>query len=111
MENKEYFVEGGLENQGAVLPVEVLNVSKEIEVTVRQQPEHNRWMIHLLNYDPKVDLVKSPALIVHPLEGKTVKRIFYPDTDTEIKFKATGKGVETKMRDFDVHDMVVVEFE
>ena len=103
-------VKGGLAHQGASLPVEVNGVSKEVEVTVRQQPEHSRWMIHLLDYDPNSSGVKSAALTVHPPTGRTVKRMFYPDTDTKLKFRASGDRVTARLRDFEVHDMLVVEW-
>ncbi|MDD5677396.1 MAG: HEAT repeat domain-containing protein [Kiritimatiellae bacterium] len=103
-------VKGGLAHGKASLPVDVSGVSKQVEVTVRQQPEHNRMIVHLLNYDAKVDLVKSPHMTVHPPDGQTVKRIFYPDTGTELKFSASQQGVDVIMRDFDVHDMVVIEY-
>lgn len=103
-------VNGGLAYGKQTLPVEISNVSKEIEVTLRQQPEKSRWMVHLLNYDPKLALVKSPAMTVHPPEGRAVKRIFYPDTGTEVKFSTAEIGVTASLRDFEVHDMVVVEW-
>jgi len=103
-------VKGGLAFQKAALPVDVTEVSKEVEVTVRQQPEQNRMMVHLLDYDTKSDSVKGAMLTVHPPVGKTVKRIFYPDTDTVVKFKTTENGVTAKLRDFEVHDMAVVEW-
>jgi len=104
-------VKGGLAFQKATLPVDVTEVSKEVEVTVRQQPEQNRMMVHLLDYDAKSDSVKGAKLTVHPPAGKTVKRVFYPDTDTEVKFKANASGVMAQLRDFEVHDMVVVEWQ
>ncbi|MDD5679280.1 MAG: HEAT repeat domain-containing protein, partial [Kiritimatiellae bacterium] len=103
-------VKGGLAYGKAALPVAVTGISKEIEVTVRQQPEHNRWMVHLLDYDPKSASVKSAAMTVYPPAGKAVKRIFYPDTDTEIKFAPADNGVAAQLRDFEVHDMLVIEF-
>ncbi len=103
-------VRGGLSNANATLPVEVDGVSKEIEVTVRQQPEKNRWMVHLLDYDVKSTGVKGATLTVHPPAGTSVKRIHYPDTDTEIAFASAAGGVTAKLRDFEIHDMAVVEF-
>jgi HEAT repeat protein len=102
-------VRGGLGHQQASLPVEVTGVSKDVEVTVRQQPEHSRWMIHLLDYDPRSNGVKGVAMTVHPPAGRTVKRIFYPDTQTEVPFVAAEAGVTATLRDFEVHDMVVTE--
>ena len=40
--------ENGLANQSATLPVEVSGVSVDVEVTVRQQPDQNRWMALLI---------------------------------------------------------------
>ncbi len=103
-------VRGGLAHQGAALPAEVTGVSKEVEVTVRQQPEHGRWMIHLLDYDPKSDSVKGAAVALHPPAGKAVARLFYPDTDTDVAFVSAGDGITARLREFEAHDMVVVEF-
>lgn len=107
----EAMVKGGLAHTQATLPVDVTNVSKEVEVTLRQQPEKNRMMVHLLDYDPKSSGVKGAVLLVHPPAGRTVKRIFYPDTDTLVKTIPGEGGVTAKLRDFDVHDMAVVEWE
>ena len=103
-------VKQGLVHQGAALPVEVTGVSTEIEVTVRQQPEHSRWIVHLLDYDPKSSGVKGAAMTMHPPTGRTVKRLFYPDTDTVLKFTQGEGAVAARLRDFEVHDMVVVEW-
>ena len=103
-------IKGGLANQQAALPVEVSGVSKEVEITVRQQPENSRWMIHLLDYDTKSAGVKGATLFVNPPAGKTVKRMFYPDTNTEVTFSPAESGAHARLRDFEVHDMVVIEW-
>jgi hypothetical protein len=103
-------VRGGLAHQGATLPVEVTGISKEVEVTVRQQPKLNRWMIHLLDYDTKSNGVKGAAVTVPSPAGKKVKRIFYPDTSTELKFSLGESAVTAPLRDFEVHDMLVIEW-
>ena len=102
-------VRGGLAFAKATLPVDVSNVSRDVEVTVRQQPGKNRWMVHLLDYDPKSPSVKGAAMTLHPPSGRSVARIFYPDTGTEVGFSVTDAGVAAKLRDFEIHDMVVVE--
>ena len=104
-------VQGGLAHQRAALPVEVTNVSTEVEVTVRQQSEYGRWMVHLLDYDTKSSEVKGAALSVHPPAGSVVKRMFYPDTDTELAFTTGGDAVTAQLREFEVHDMLVVEWD
>ena len=93
-----------------LVPAEVSGVSKEVEVTLRQQPGKNRMMVHLLDYDTTSAGVKGARLTVHPPAGKTVKRIFYPDTDTAIAFAAAETDVTAELRDFEIHDMVVVEW-
>ena len=103
-------VHGGLAQAEASLPVEVTGVSKEVEVTVRQQPEHSRWMIHLLDYDTRSGGVKGANLTVPTPTGKTVKRVFYPDTDTELRFAPGENAATAQLRDFEVHDMVVIEW-
>ena len=104
-------VRGGLAHQGAALPVEVTGISKEVEVTVRQQPEHDRWMVHLLDYDTKSSGVKGATLTVNQPIGRAVRRMFYPDTDTKLKLEVKdGRAIAT-MRDFEVHDMLVIEWE
>ena len=105
-------VNGGLAHQGTALPVEVTGVSKEVEVTVRQQPEHDRWVIHLLDYDTKSSGVQGAALTVHLPAGKTVKRVFYPDTNTELRIRTgDNSAVTANLRGFEVHDMVVIEWD
>ena len=91
--------------------MELAGVSKEVEVTVRQQADKNRWMIHLLDYDQKSESVKGASLTVRPPAGKTVKRMFHPDTDTEVAFTEVQGGVSAKLRDFRIHDMVVAEWQ
>ena len=103
-------VRGGLDYRKAALPVVASGVSREVEVTVRRQPEQNRWVVHLLDYDTKSNGVKGAKIRVNPPDGKTVKRIFHPDTGLEVGFEAAGSGVEAFLRGFEVHDMVVVQF-
>jgi len=103
-------VHGGLAHGDSALPVEVRGVSKEVEVTLRQQPDHDRWMVHLLNYDTRSDLVKGPQLIAHPPAGRAVKRMLYPDTGTEITSGPSESGSTARLRDFEVHDMLVIEW-
>ena len=104
-------VRGGLAHQRLALPVKVTGVSKEIEVTVRQQPERDRWMVHLLDYETKSSGVKGAALTVHPPTGRAVKRVFYPDTDTQLKFELSDDGVTARLSDFAVHDMLVIQWD
>ena len=102
-------VKGGLAQQGAALPVEVTGVPTALEVTVRQQP--GRWLVHLLNYDPRLDQVKAPRLVVHPPAGRLVKRLFYPDTKTDVAGTPGANGtVAAQLRDVAIHDLLVIEW-
>ncbi|NLB54980.1 MAG: hypothetical protein GX811_04305, partial [Lentisphaerae bacterium] len=104
-------VHGGLAASGSSLPVDVTNVSKEVEVTVRVQPEFNRMMVHLLDYDTGSVSVKGAVLSFNLPEGKKVGRMYYPDTDTELVVKVDGSVATADLREFEVHDMVVISFE
>jgi hypothetical protein len=37
-------------------------------------------------------------------------RVFYPDDGEEVKYSLHGNGVTFRVRDFEVHEAVVVEF-
>ena len=103
-------VRGGLAHQGAALPVEVTGISKEVEVTVRRQSAPDRWMVHLLDYDTRSTGVKAAAMSARAPAGRTVKRIFYPDTNTKVAFTSEEGAVRAQLRGFEVHDMVVIEW-
>ena len=103
-------VRGGLARQGATLPVDVTGVSKEVEVTVREQPERHRTMVHLLDYDTGRELVKNATIVIHPPGDRTAQRVFYPDTHTALPFTVTPAGLTASLRDFSVHDMLVIEW-
>lgn len=103
-------VRGGLEYRKASLPIEVSGISKEVEVTVRRQPEQNRLMVHLLDFDTKSSRVQGAKIFVNPPDGKTIKRIFHPDTGLDVAFEAAGSGVSANLRGFESHDMVVVQY-
>ena len=103
-------VKDGLAHQKAALPAEVTGVPEYVEVIVRRQPEQRRWMIHLRDHGSTPGGVKGAALAAHPPAGESVKRVFYPDTDADAAFKACEGGVTAKLRDFEEHDMVAVEW-
>ena len=103
-------VRGGLAEAGAKLPAEMSNCPTEIELTVRTQDEHRRWMLHLLNYDTELDRVRGCAMTVRPPSMKGL-RVFYPDTNTPISFVQGDDEIRFIVRDFGVHEMVVVGYE
>jgi hypothetical protein len=103
-------VNGGLAHVNKTMPVEVTGVSKEVEVTLRQQPEYNRTMVHLLDYDAWSEGVPGGTMKINAPAGKSVSRVWYPDTGTEPGLEKTDQGVSVKLRSFEVHDMAVIEW-
>ncbi|NLB54690.1 MAG: hypothetical protein GX811_02805 [Lentisphaerae bacterium] len=103
-------VNGGLARVKKTLPVEVTGVTKEIEVTLRQQPEYNRTMVHLLDYDALSKGVPGSVMKINVPAGNSVSRVWYPDTGTELTLAKTDQGVSVKLRSFKVHDMAVIEW-
>jgi len=102
-------IQGGLAEAGTRLPAEASNCPTEVELTVRTQQENNRWMVHLLNYDTELDRIRGCAITVRPPSMDTL-RIFYPDTGDLVPFTQGSGEARFIVRDFDVHEMVVVEY-
>ena len=80
-----------------------------VELTIRAQPEKRRWMVHLLNYDPKVERVKGCRVTVRPPKTGGV-RAFYPEDGKKVRFSRDGNAIRFRIRDFGIHEMVVVEY-
>jgi hypothetical protein len=105
-------VRRGLEVANVVLPVEVKNCSVRVELSLKKQDDRNRWMVHLLNYDPKIPLVKDVEVSVNVPPDRKVKGVYYAYPAREdVAYKADGNTLRFKMRDFDIHEMVVIEYE
>ncbi|MDD5679370.1 MAG: HEAT repeat domain-containing protein [Kiritimatiellae bacterium] len=103
-------IRGGLKHGKAALPAEVISgPSEEVEVVVRTQPDKRRWMIHVLNCNPRLELVKGLNLIVRPPQTEKLN-VFYPDTGETIAFTGSAGGIAFTVRDFDVHEMMVVAY-
>jgi hypothetical protein len=98
----------GLERRGENLPVTASACPKNVEIVVRQQPDQQRWMIHLLNLNPNLGRVTGVGMIVCPPISGDFK-VFYPDTGTVVSYVRTADGILFSPRPFEVHDMIVVE--
>jgi hypothetical protein len=109
LELVQSMLNGALEKTGARFPVEVANCPTEVELTVRTQEENNRWMVHLLNYDTELDRVRDVTVTVRPPSMKGL-RAFYPDTNEPIHFVTGQNEIRFTIRDFDVHEMAVIEY-
>ena len=104
-------VRRGLAHTGTELPVTVANCPPQIELGFRLQEHKNRWMIHLLNMDPKLRLVEGVEVTVNVPASKTPKGVYYVYPDRRgVDCSASADGLTFRVRPFDVHEMVVVEF-
>ena len=104
-------VRRGLERTGTKLPVTVTNCPPQVELGLRLQEHKNRWMVHLLNMDPKLGVVEGVEVTVNVPASKTPKGVYYAYPDRRsVDYSASGDGLTFKVRPFDVHEMVVVEF-
>lgn len=105
-------VRRGLEFSGTQLPIEVTNCPPYVEVELKKQEECNRWMVHLLNleYHPGLEIVKNVGIELL-VPGKTIKNVYYPYPEkASVSYRLDGQNLRFTIRDFDVHEMVVVEF-
>jgi hypothetical protein len=94
------------------LPVEVDDCSPRVELSLKKQDDRNRWMVHLLNCDPKIPLVKGVEVILNVPQNKKVKSIYYVHPAKEdVAYKADGTKLKFTMRDCEVHEMAVIEYE
>ena len=95
-------VDGAYAKANAHSSVEVTGLNEDVEVTVDDYGD--KYVVHMLDYDVKTKGVKGAKLTVPG--NREIKRVFYPDTKTEIKVN----NREVILRDFINYDMLVVEF-
>ena len=103
-------VKRGLEFTGDVLPVTVEDCPPQVEVGLRLQKQRSRWMVHLLNYDPKLPVVQGVEVkvTVPSVEGLSV---YYPyPSRAEVTCSPSGNRVEFRVRDFSVHELIVLDW-
>ncbi|MFA7516969.1 MAG: HEAT repeat domain-containing protein [Candidatus Ratteibacteria bacterium] len=105
-------IKRGLEFSDTELPIEVTNCPPYVEVTLREQKEQNRVMVHALNleYHPGLEIVKNMGINLKVAE-KSVKDVYYPYPEkSSVSYHLDGGNLQFTIRDFDIHEMVVVEF-
>jgi hypothetical protein len=107
-----HMVHGGLRYAGAQLPATASTCPKDVEITVRRQPEYRRWMIHLLNLDPNLSLVRGVSLTIGAdmLPTASNIKLSYPDDAQVIHYNRSGGSLVFTARDFEVHDMILLEY-
>lgn len=103
-------VKGIIEAQGDKLPFEVENVPENVEVTMREQAQKNRHLLHLLNYGHQVPIrgVKV-TLNISEQTDKSKLNVFYADSGKKISFSISKDRVAFPVDNFDVHQMIVIE--
>jgi hypothetical protein len=100
----------GLEQQGAELPFTVGNCPPYVETVMRVQDTDGgmRRLLHLLNYsfnEPVTGVeIEMPAA---PEEG--APRVFYPEDGHEAEARVEDGRLHIAVRDFNVHELIVVE--
>lgn len=95
-------VKGAYEFTRSAAPVEVTGVRDVVEVTVDDYGD--KFVVHMLDYDVNSKGVYGAKMFV--TGDREIKRIWYPDTNTELKVQDRS----VNLRDFESYDMVVVEF-
>jgi len=105
-------ITGGLGVTGDRLPYRVQNCRQEVEVAIRTQDEKNRWIIHLFDYAPSLINNHNVELeLFYPQVKDKRIEVFYPyPKRRNINFQITEEGgIRFRVRDFKVHEMVVIE--
>ena len=102
--NVREFITSTYVASGIKSPVEISGVSLEVEVTVDNHGD--KYVVHMLDYDVNSKGVKGAKLVI-PGERK-IKSVYYPDAKTK-PLKLEGRSA--MLRDFEVYDMFVIEFE
>ena len=85
------------------------NCPKEVEVVVRTQPDKKRLILHLLNYNAhRLDAVGGVKVkvLVGPRRRLSA---FYPKDGRSITYEREGDYISFDVREFSVHEMVVIE--
>ena len=98
-----------LKAKGKGLPFEVRNCPNEVETVMRLQDVDGgtRRILHLLNYafEEPVQGVKIELPV-----GKGTPKVFYPTDGEPVVFERKGDKIGFVVRDFAVHEAIVVEF-
>jgi hypothetical protein len=100
----------GMGHAGVEVPVAVSNCPQRVEVGLRLQEHRNRWIVHLLNYDPKLTVVQGVELhvAVPSTDGLSV---YYPHPErAQAAWTASGDRIALKVRDFSIHELLVLQW-
>ncbi|MDD5679416.1 MAG: beta-galactosidase trimerization domain-containing protein [Kiritimatiellae bacterium] len=90
------------------LVLHALKRPKQTEVTVRSQP--GRYVVQLINFVSQDAPVRSAQVTIRVPKG-TKPVVFYPEDSSAATYTLDGRDVMVTVRDFDVHELFVVQFE
>jgi len=96
-----------LKTAGTEHPFAVANCPTDTTVVMRSQP--GRYILHLLNHDLDQQSVSGVEATVNVPTTANVK-VFYPDDSTPVQYSLVGKKVTFGVREFEVHEAVVIEY-
>jgi hypothetical protein len=94
----------GFGHTGAELPIEIEGVSEEVEVSVADFKD--RHVVHLLDYDTASKGVSSASAVIPG--ARKIRRVYYPFNSRR---NLPIEGRRVALRDFEVYDMFVIEYE
>ena len=80
-----------------------------VEGHIKTQPEKKRLIFQLLNYDEQKLPVTGVKAKVRVPSGRAMK-VFYPDDGQNISFTQEKNYVMFPVRDFEIHEAIVVEY-
>ena len=97
-------LEKAFAGSGSEPRVTLAGADGEVAVTCYDQPERNRLVVHLLDYDATRAKVSGVKLSV--AGARPIRRVWYPDAKGELKVKDRTVA----LRAFHAYDMLAVEF-
>ena len=110
-ETYEKIAREGLARAGTAPAVDLLNASKEVEVTVYVQDGGRRLVVHLLDYDVNNKAVEGASLRINGT--RPVKSVYRVGADTPEKKSVLNidSNRTVELGRFEAYDMIVVEFD
>lgn len=84
---------------------------KSVEVTLFHQPEEQRYIINLLNFQKELPNIPVHNVTVKlNLDGAKPVRIFSPAHKTEVKFQSHAGKIEFIVTEIETYEMFVLEY-
>ncbi|MDD5679541.1 MAG: HEAT repeat domain-containing protein [Kiritimatiellae bacterium] len=109
---REFFdqsVGSALESSNTARSLAVENCPATVEVVVRTQAGNNRLVVHLLNYKSYQNEAITGVKVNVRMPAPVVKA-FYPKDGQVAPCTANGEYATFRVRDFSIHEMIVLEY-